>query len=234
MKLHDWFRMRIRREDIIVNAVDPTGFDRDNIIVPLGTANAFIDFSKKNNYSLFTNHPKMNTKLLLYSFNTKSGLSRKRFTTNNLNMDSRLVDRASIKKTLDKTYSMTAYTPDTYFKNICKFKFVISPEGNGLDCYRHYETWISKGIPIIEYNAFIEKKYSTLPILWTRDYAEINDNYLKSVYPSFFKKNYDFRRLLLGYYKKPIQAKIKQIMNKHVKGNGETPITMGYSRYWTI
>ena len=176
----------------------------------------------------------MNTKLLLYSFNTKSGHSRKRFITNNISIDGHSVDRGSIKNILDKKFSMTAYTPDNYFKNIGKFKFVISPEGNGQDCYRHYETWISKGIPIIEYNAFIEKKYSTLPILWTRDYAEINDNYLKSVYPSFFKKNYDFRRLLLSHYKKPLQHKINQIMNSSVKSNDSAPITMGYSRYWTI
>ena len=234
MKFKEWCKVRIRKEDIISNAVDPAGFDRDNMIIPLGTANAFKTFSKKNNYSLFTNHPNMNRKLLLYSFNTKSGRSRKRFTTNNLNLDNHWVDRVSIKNTLDKRYSMTLYSSDDYFKNIGKYKFVISPEGNGQDCYRHYETWISKGIPIIEYNAFIEKKYSTLPILWTRDYAEINDNYLKSVYPGFLAKNYDFRRLLLGYYKKPIQAKIKQIMSKSVRNNGASPIVMGYSRYWSI
>ena len=91
------------------------------------------------------------------------------------------------------------------------FKFVISPEGNGIDCYRHYETWISKGIPIIEYNSFIEKKYYTLPILWTRDYSEINDNYLNSVYPKFLDKNYDFRRLLLTKYTPKIQREITNI-----------------------
>ena len=106
---------------------------------------------------------------------------------------------------------MTKLSPDEYFKNLGKYKFVISPEGNGVDCYRHYETWISKGIPIIEYNPFIEKKYSTLPILWTRDYGEINDNYLNDKYNSFLNKEYDFRRLLRTQYKPEIQNLILKL-----------------------
>ena len=234
MRLSEWFKVRVRREDIISGAVDPAGLDRDNMVIPLGTANAFSTFSRKNNYSVFTNHPRMNTKLLLYSFNTKSGLSRKRFVADNLRVDGNSVDRRTIKSTLDKKYSMTVYSPDDYFKNIGRYKFVISPEGNGQDCYRHYETWMSKGIPIIEYNAFIEKKYSMLPILWTRDYAEIDNNYLKSVYPSFFRKNYDFRRLLLSHYKKPLQHKIRQVMNSSGESHTGVLASVGYSRYWNI
>ena len=43
MKLNEWFKVRVRREDIISGAVDPTGLDRDNMIIPLGTANSFRD-----------------------------------------------------------------------------------------------------------------------------------------------------------------------------------------------
>ncbi|GAF98813.1 unnamed protein product, partial [marine sediment metagenome] len=75
-------------------------------------------------------------------------------------------------------------------------------------CYRHYETWISKGIPIIEYNSFIQKKYSTLPILWTRDYREINDEYLNNQYTQFLDAKFDFRRLLLSQYNPEIQKQI--------------------------
>ena len=40
---------------------------------------------------------------------------------------------------------------------LSKYKFIISPEGNGIDCHRHYEAILCGCIPIIEYNKDIEK-----------------------------------------------------------------------------
>ena len=74
--------------------------------------------------------------------------------------------------------------------------------------YRHYETWISKGIPIIQRNPFTERKYSGLPILWTDDYSEINDKYLEAKYNEFLDKEFDFRRILLSKYTPEIQRQI--------------------------
>ena len=80
-------------------------------------------------------------------------------------------------------------------------KFVISPEGNGIDCHRHYETWITGGIPIIEYNEKIIEKYKDLPILFTNDYSEINEEYLNEKYKEFENKYFNYEKLLLQNYK---------------------------------
>lgn len=213
MKFREWINTKVDARDIIPNCVDPGGNDADNPIYPLGCSGEFNNLKKNNYVDILTNHPEVNTELLFYSFGERSGFSRRGFKSSNIFNPGqpKLGHRAYYKTILDKRYTMTPLASEDYFSNLGKYKFVISPEGNGIDCYRHYETWISKGIPIIEYNSFIEKKYYTLPILWTRDYSEINDNYLNSVYPKFLDKNYDFRRLLLTKYTPKIQREITNI-----------------------
>ena len=87
-----------------------------------------------------------------------------------------------------------------YFEKLPDYKFVISPEGNGIDCHRHYEALIAGCIPIIERNLLTEEKYKGLPILYTTDYKEINENYLNKVYEEMKEVSYDFSRLFLSFY----------------------------------
>ncbi len=104
-----------------------------------------------------------------------------------------------------------------YFDIIQKTKFVISPEGNGIDCHRHYEAWIAGAIPIIEKNPLMEKKYKGLPVLLTEDYSEITTEYLEKKYIEITKKTYDYSRLCLDYYPFPIQQKIVARTNYWLK-----------------
>ena len=152
MKFKDWINYIVDPSDTWINAVDPTGNDRDNITIPLGLNVAPPD------YRQLTNHSEINTELLFYSFGAKSGVSSGRFKGDMLNNFADNITRVSIKDTLDKTYTMTPLSQEDYYNNIGKYKFVVSPRGNGIDCYRHYETWISKGIPILQRTRFITEK----------------------------------------------------------------------------
>jgi len=212
MKFKDWIKVHVNPKDIICKCINPAGLDSDNVIYPLGCAHGYKSFTENNNINIFTNHPEANSELLFYSFSTKTD-RRKKWQGNNLVIGKTLNDRAHFKSVLDKKYKMMTLPPNEYFKNIGKYKFTISPEGNGIDCYRHYEAWISKGIPIIERNTFIANKYQNLPILWTTDYSEINDDYLNRAYNYFLEQEYDFRRLLITQYQPNIQKQIITIMN---------------------
>jgi hypothetical protein len=90
-----------------------------------------------------------------------------------------------------------------------KYKFIISPEGNGIDCHRHYEALMAGCIPIIEDNELIREKYKGCPILYTKDYSEITKEYLESKYEEMKNKYYDFSRLFLNYYDDKTQIEIK-------------------------
>jgi hypothetical protein len=113
---------------------------------------------------------------------------------------------------------------NTYIENLAKYKFVISPEGNGIDCHRHYEALIAGCIPIIEDNPLIREKYKGLPILYTKDYSEITQSYLEKTYNSMINQKYDFSSLYLNNYS--LEEK------KIIKENGNYWANRIYNRYW--
>lgn len=111
------------------------------------------------------------------------------------------VNRSSILDILEKNNIINNSTSsEEYFISLPKYKFVISPEGNGVDCHRHYEALIAGCIPIMESNLLTMQKYKGLPVLYTKDYSEITREYLESIYESFLNTTYDFSSLFLNYY----------------------------------
>jgi len=99
--------------------------------------------------------------------------------------------------------------PKDYFAALPSYKFIVSPEGNGIDCHRHYEALMAGCIPILERNPLTEEKYKDCPILWTTDYSEITPPYLEKVYKEMLDKTYDFSCLYLSHYDVKTQDYIK-------------------------
>lgn len=96
-----------------------------------------------------------------------------------------------------------------YFAALPHVKFVISPEGNGIDCHRHYEALLAGAIPIVEDHPGIRKKYEGCPILYTKDYSEITEEYLNKVWEHYIDFTWDFSKLFLSSYSKEQQEQIK-------------------------
>lgn len=96
-----------------------------------------------------------------------------------------------------------------YFESLPKYKFVISPEGNGVDCNRHYEALMAGCIPIVELNPIIQAKYGDVPILYTQDYSEITPTYLEEKYAEMLDRKWDFSRLFLSSWSSEEQMLIK-------------------------
>ena len=120
------------------------------------------------------------------------------------------INRQSIIETL-KTQGIqnTILEPSEYFKSLPQYKFVISPEGNGIDCHRHYEALMAGCIPIVEDGELIRKKYGNVPFLYTCDYSEINETYLSQKYEEMLKTEWDFSKLFIGYWDETEQELIK-------------------------
>ncbi len=120
------------------------------------------------------------------------------------------INRDSILNVLSKNgICNTNINHNDYFVRLPSYKFVVSPEGNGIDCHRHYEALIAGCIPIMERNPLTEEKYKGCPILWTVDYSEITPEYLNQKYSEMIKNVYDYSRLFLSYYDKETQNLIK-------------------------
>jgi len=96
-----------------------------------------------------------------------------------------------------------------YFTSLPKYKFVISPEGAGVDCHRHYEALMAGCIPVVEESEHVRKVYGNCPILYTKDYSEITPEYLLKKYEEMIDKTYDFSRLFISSYSSEEQESIK-------------------------
>ena len=138
-------------------------------------------------------------KLLLCAFNNGNDQRRRK------NAD---VNRQNIIRTLKKNGFHNSCIGVRFFDEIGEHKFVASPEGNGIDCHRHWESLYFKSIPIVEYNEFMEKKLIGLPVLYTNDYSEITQDYLAKKYEEMIDKEYDFSSLILSCYKEESRNKI--------------------------
>ena len=124
------------------------------------------------------------------------------------------INRKSIIQTLEKN-GVPNYTLEShvYFFLLPSVKFVVSPEGNGIDCHRHYEALLAGCIPIMERNPLTEEKYKNCPVLWTTDYSEITPDYLESKYAEMMTKTYDFSCLFVSSYDNDTQGLIKESGN---------------------
>lgn len=116
---------------------------------------------------------------------------------------------AILKKLSTNGISNTLFSSNDYFNILSNYKFIISPEGNGIDCHRHYEALMAGAIPIVEIHPGICEKYKGCPMLFTKDYSEINESYLYAQYEIMKDKLYDFSKLILSNYEKEIQKEIR-------------------------
>ena len=73
---------------------------------------------------------------------------------------------------------------DVYCQQILEHKFMICPQGNGVDCHRNWEVLYLKRVPIMKKSEYLQKLYKGYPVLWVEDFADItkakltNANYL--------------------------------------------------------
>ena len=197
--LREWQIKQKPINDLIFQASSTDGCDKPQPF-PIGMNYSYIYNYQKGDLIQIGDHK--NTVLCAISETTDirrrpKGLNRKLFINNlnNNNIKNKLIDQ------------------NIYFDLLPSYKFIISPEGNGIDCHRHYEALIAGCIPIIEYNKLIENKYKKCPILFTKDYSEINEEYLLKKYNEMIDNYYDFSCLFLSYYNNKTQINIKKCGN---------------------
>ena len=73
----------------------------------------------------------------------------------------------------------------SYLQELKKHKFCISPEGNGIDCYRTWEALYMKTIPICKRSIMIEEFAKIFPIYIIDDWSELDINKIIKSYDSF-------------------------------------------------
>jgi hypothetical protein len=188
--LREWQKIPKDPKDFIVQASVQDGSDNWTSF-PIG-----MSYRYQSHYETIGNHQN----LLLCAIAATTDKRRR----------PRPINRESILRTLAKNKIRNVHLePDSYFKVLSSFKFVVSPEGNGIDCHRHYEALMAGCIPIVEENEKIREKYGNVPILYTKDYSEIKPEYLNKKYVEMSDTKYDFSKLFLSSYSDEQKAEIK-------------------------
>ena len=188
--LYRFYNTIIPPENLIIQASDKSGKSKNlEYDYPIGYSYNFLllTFNQKKLIQLGKHE-----KLVLCSFSTNTDWERRK----NMDVNRKKIHNNLLKNGI-KNFKLNYYD---YILNISKYKFIISPEGNGEDCHRHYEALVSGCIPIIEYHEEIVKKYKGLPVLYTKDYSEITPEYLNNMYQKIIKCKFNFSKLLIDYY----------------------------------
>ena len=73
----------------------------------------------------------------------------------------------------------------SYLQELKKHKFCLSPEGNGIDCYRTWEALYMKTIPICKRSVMVEEFAKIFPIYIVDDWKEFDIDDVWNSYDSF-------------------------------------------------
>jgi len=207
MTLKEWILRPLIKEDLIIHAapdaIDAKALGRREVDVaePLGICRKLFPF-----IDMLLDAPSfLNSKGLMLRIHPFSNRQR------------RYIIRDFKKKGIEnKHYKITKskmanYSDaQTFIHKMQEHKFIISPEGSWKDCFRHYESFYCKSIPIIQRSEFIKNKLQGLPIIWTEDYSEITERYLNEKYNKMLDQEYDFKFILPYAHNKREQTLIER------------------------
>lgn len=86
-----------------------------------------------------------------------------------------------------------------YYKDVAQSKFVLSPRGDGLDCWRTWETLLLGSYPIVKHSP-LDSLFFEFPVVLVDDWADITEELLQTKYAEFSQKNFDDNKLFAAYW----------------------------------
>ena len=168
-------------------------YDRINIL-PRGIPNESLEYYKEGHKIIIDlNNLNIEKEKLLYI---------------NFNPITNIAERKTLyqKFTYDWCTTETNKTILEYLKTMKKHKFVLSPDGNGLDCHRTWEALYVGTIPIVQCHIFSEEFAKELPILVIDDWNILTEEFLEYKYNEIMNKDWNWDLLKLSYWKNKIEG----------------------------
>lgn len=99
---------------------------------------------------------------------------------------------------------------DFYF-DMASHKYILSPEGVGLDCWRTWEAMYLGSIPIVKRSLVTTSLLSDLPCLIVDDWEEVTEKYLEDMYDGLIKRfnQQCVEKLTMSYWKERVLRWVK-------------------------
>lgn len=84
---------------------------------------------------------------------------------------------------VDKSWvcNQSNISPEEFYEQLARSKYVLSPEGTGVDCHRIYESIYLGAIPILK-TSVMDYFYCNLPVVIVKNWSEITQEFLESNY----------------------------------------------------
>ena len=105
----------------------------------------------------------------------------------NFNMKTNPVKRAECYNTfVDKPWVLieSKVLPELFYEKLAMSKYVLSPEGTGVDCHRIYESIFFNSIPILKSND-LDSFYKKLPVITVKEWSDITEDFLIKNYEMY-------------------------------------------------
>jgi hypothetical protein len=120
----------------------------------------------------------------------------------NFSRSNMLKERGKVVKLLvDEPYCVVAGRKDfrSYLRDLAQTKFILSPRGLGLDCYRTWEALYMGSVPIVKRSA-MDSIFEGLPVLIVDEWSEINEAFLNQKWEEMSQNNYCDDKLFMDYW----------------------------------
>lgn len=101
-----------------------------------------------------------------------------------------------------KKFCTLIYDTDhqTYLIKMAETRFILSPRGNGLDCFRTWEALYCNTIPIVT-TSHMDPLFEELPVLIIDNWKSITPQLLLEQHALMKKKSYNYEKLTFSYWK---------------------------------
>ena len=86
-----------------------------------------------------------------------------------------------------------------YITEMARFKFVLSPPGLQIDCYRTWEALLLGSIPIVK-SSYLNLLYKRLPVLVVDKWEDITEEFLERKYTEITRHKYNLEELYIEYW----------------------------------
>lgn len=169
--------------------------------IPIGLENRwwFVDVRKKEKMLNKLDSPKIFNNLVYVNHNINTNPPKRTLPYQLLENKS----YATIK------HGLNGQGFDEYLDDIYNHKFVICPEGNGIDTHRTWECLYVNTIPIEKRN-INNQFYTDLPICFVDDWEEITETFLENEYIRIKNNEWNLNKLDFNYWKNKILCTTQQ------------------------
>lgn len=67
-----------------------------------------------------------------------------------------------------------------FLDEIKNHKFMICPEGHGMDCHRNWESLYLRRVPVMKNHPYFHKLMKGFPVLWVNEWADVTETLLRA------------------------------------------------------